>query len=157
MNFDPFMDQNENDKIYNITNLWFYNEQKLFLNNEFKFLYDSDTFNWFVIYLYCFKCMVLSYSCISVKGNRSNLPIENIQHWEKIDFIILSPEIAKKLNVTDNTELNTNVLENSTSVEDMKQKVVDFFQGKTTLADKSAIEIFYRLCCNLCTIKVKGR
>ena len=44
--------------IYNITNLWFYNEQKLFLNNEFKFLYDSDTFNWFVINLYCFKCRI---------------------------------------------------------------------------------------------------
>jgi hypothetical protein len=75
MNFDPFMDQNENDKLYNITNLWFYNGQKLFLNNEFKFLYDGDTFNWFTICLCYIKCMVLAYSCIFATGNRSNLPI----------------------------------------------------------------------------------
>src|SRR4051794_34560991 len=68
-------------------------------------------------------------------------PAQNIKHWEKIDFIILSPDVAKKLNVTANTELNIKVLGNSNSVEDMKQKVVDFFQGKATLADKSAIQI----------------
>jgi hypothetical protein len=77
-------------------------------------------------------------------------PAKNIQHWEKIDFTILSPEVAKKLNVTDNTELNIKVLGNSNSVEDIKQKVVDFFQGKATLADKSAINILgvpYAVIC----------
>jgi hypothetical protein len=77
-------------------------------------------------------------------------PSKNIQHWEKIDFTILSPEIAKKLNVTDNTELNIKVLGNSNSVEDMKQKVVDFFQGKATSSDKSVINILgatYAVIC----------
>jgi hypothetical protein len=77
-------------------------------------------------------------------------PAKNIQHWEKIDFAILSPDVAKKLNVTANTDLNVNVLENSNSVEDMKQKVIDFFQGKANLADKSAIQILgtnYALIC----------
>ena|SRR6476619_20818 len=77
-------------------------------------------------------------------------PDKNIQHWEKNDFKILSPEVAKKLNVTDNTELNIKVLGNSNTIEDMKQKMVDFFQGKATLADKSAIEILganYAVIC----------
>ncbi len=77
-------------------------------------------------------------------------PSKNIQHWEKIDFIILSPDVAKKLNVNANTELNVKILENSSSIEDMKQKVVDSFQGKATVADKSAIQILgasYALIC----------
>ena len=31
-------------------------------------------------------------------------PSKNIQQWEKIDFIILSPDVAKKLNVNANTD-----------------------------------------------------
>ena len=56
MDFDPFMDQNKKYKPDDIINLRFYNEQTLPLSNGFKFLYNIDTFNWFVIGLYCFKC-----------------------------------------------------------------------------------------------------
>ena len=68
-------------------------------------------------------------------------PSENIQHWEKIDFSVISPDVAKKFNVSADTELNIKVLSDPNSVEDMKQKVVDFFKVNATESDKASIEI----------------
>src|SRR3712207_4041110 len=44
---------------------------------------------------------------------------ENIQHWEKYDFIVTSPELAAKLGVSPNTELNVKIVGNASSVVDM--------------------------------------
>jgi galactitol-specific phosphotransferase system IIB component len=67
---------------------------------------------------------------------------ENIQHWEKYDFIITSPELAAKLGVSPNTELNVKILSNSSSVEDMRQAILDSFKtNNTTEADKSLINL----------------
>jgi hypothetical protein len=121
MDFDPFMDQNKKYKPDDIINLRFYNEQTLPLSNGFKFLYNIDTFNWFVMVFIASNVgwMIPEFSQQTTGGI---CPDKNIQHWEKIDFKILSPEVAKKLNVTDNTELNIKVLGNSNTIEDMKQK-----------------------------------
>ena len=50
-------------------------------------------------------------------------PDENVQHWERIDFIVTSPELAAKLGVSPNSELNIKTLGNPNSVEDMRQAV----------------------------------
>ncbi len=78
---------------------------------------------------------------------------ENIQHWEKYDFIITSPELATKLGVSPNTELNVKIVGDASSVEDMKQAVLDFFNANTTTteADKSSIQILGTLNDVICT------
>ncbi len=77
-------------------------------------------------------------------------PSENIQHWEKIDFIVISPDVAKKFNVSADTELNIKVLSDPNSVEDMKKKVVDFSKVNATESDKASIQIIgaqYSVIC----------
>lgn len=79
-------------------------------------------------------------------------PGENIQHWEKYDFIITSPELATKLGVSPNTELNVKIVGDASSVEDMRQAVLDFFNtnATTTEADKSSIQILGTLNNVIC-------
>ncbi len=77
-------------------------------------------------------------------------PSENIQHWEKIDFIVISPDVAEKFNVSADTELNIKVLSDPNSVEDMKQKVVAFSKVNATESDKASIQIIgaqYSVIC----------
>lgn len=78
-------------------------------------------------------------------------PSENIQHWENIDFMILSPEVAEKFNVHPNTELNIKILGDSKSVEDRKQQVLDFFKVNNTESDRASIQILgpaqYEVIC----------
>jgi galactitol-specific phosphotransferase system IIB component len=78
---------------------------------------------------------------------------ENIQHWEKYDFIVTSPELATRLGVSPNTELNVKIVGEASSVEDMKQAVLDFFNTNTTTteADKSSIQILGTLNDVICT------
>jgi galactitol-specific phosphotransferase system IIB component len=76
---------------------------------------------------------------------------QNIQQWEKYDFIITSPELAAKLGVSPNTELNVKILSNSSSVEDMRQAILDSFKtNNTTEADKSSIQILGTLSDVIC-------
>jgi galactitol-specific phosphotransferase system IIB component len=76
---------------------------------------------------------------------------QNIQQWEKYDFIITSPELAAKLGVSPNTELNVKILSNSSSVEDMRQAILDSFKtNNTTEADKSMIQILDTLNDVIC-------
>jgi galactitol-specific phosphotransferase system IIB component len=81
----------------------------------------------------------------ALTNNNNNTEIHstnrNIQHWEKYEFIITSPELAAKLGVSPNTELNVKILGNPNSVEDMRQAILDFFKGNTTESDKSSIQI----------------
>ena len=77
---------------------------------------------------------------------------KNIQQWEKFDFMIASPETAAKLGVNPNTELNVKILGNSSSVEDMRQAVLDSFKKNvtTTQADKDSIHILGTLNDVIC-------
>jgi hypothetical protein len=77
-------------------------------------------------------------------------PEENVQHWDKILFVITNPQVAKKANVTANTELDIKVLDDPHKVADIKQKVVDFL--KLPSSDKTAIKILdinYAIICAL--------
>ena len=62
---------------------------------------------------------------------------ENIKHWEIIDFIVTSPELAAKLGVSLHAELNVKFAGNSNSVEDMKQAMLDFY-ANITESDKES-------------------
>ena len=61
-------------------------------------------------------------------------PEKNIQHWDKIVFEIKSPELAKKVNLTANTELDIKVRDDPTKVSDIKEKVLDFLHVPHTPA-----------------------
>jgi len=78
-------------------------------------------------------------------------PSESTQYWERIDFMVPSPELAAKLGVSPNTELNVKIVGNASSVVDMKQAVLDFFNANTTEADKSSIQILGTLNDVICT------
>lgn len=49
-----------------------------------------------------------------------------VQHWDKIVFSIINPDLARKVNLTANTELDIKVLDDPTKVADIKQKVLTF-------------------------------
>jgi hypothetical protein len=80
----------------------------------------------------------------------------NIQHWEKFDFVITSPELAAKLGVSPNTELNVKIQSDPNSAEDMKQAILDYFKKNTTESDKSAIHILGTLNDVICAPQVKS-
>lgn len=77
-------------------------------------------------------------------------PEENVQHWDKIVFVIPNPQVAKRANVSANTELDIKVLDDPHKVADIKQKVLDFL--KLQSSDKNAIRIVdinYAIICAL--------
>jgi hypothetical protein len=53
----------------------------------------------------------------------------NVEHWDKIVFMITSPDIAKKFNFAANTELDIKVLDNPLKIADLKQKIVEFLNA----------------------------
>lgn len=75
-------------------------------------------------------------------------PEENVKHWDKIVFMITSPVLAKKANVSANTELDIKVLDNPQEVADLKQKVLNFLglpnENKTSLR---IIDVEYAIVC----------
>jgi hypothetical protein len=75
-------------------------------------------------------------------------PVKNIQHWDKIIFSIISPDFAKKVNLSANTELDIKVLDNPKQVADLKQKVLNFLgnpsENKTSL---KIIDVEYAIVC----------
>jgi YVTN family beta-propeller protein len=75
---------------------------------------------------------------------------DNVKHWDKIVFDITDPNIAKKLNLTANTELDIKVLDDPKKVADIKQKVLDFL--KVPNENKSSIQILdveYAVICEM--------
>jgi hypothetical protein len=73
-----------------------------------------------------------------------------VKHWDKIVFDITDPNIAKKLNLTANTELDIKVLDDLKKVADIKQKVLDFL--KVPNENKSSIQILdveYAVICEM--------
>jgi hypothetical protein len=64
-----------------------------------------------------------------------------VQHWDKIVFSIISPALAKRLNLTANTELDIKVLDDPTKVADIKQKVLSFLHMPTSPFFRNSIKI----------------
>ncbi len=72
----------------------------------------------------------------------------NIKHWDMIVFSINDPALAKKLNLTTNTELDIKVLDDPLKVAVVKQKALDFL--RVPIATKAAIKIVdvdYAIIC----------
>jgi hypothetical protein len=79
------------------------------------------------------------------------------QHWDKIVFEIKSSSLARKVNLTANTELDIKVRDDPTKVADIKQKVLNFLHVPTapasneTIASRNAIQILnvnYAIICS---------
>ena len=69
-------------------------------------------------------------------------------HWDKIVFMITSPDVARRVNLTANTELDIKVLDDPHKVSDIKQKVLDFLKIPGT--PKAALRIVgvdYAIIC----------
>jgi archaellin len=83
-------------------------------------------------------------------------PDKNVQHWDKILFMIRDPEIAMMANVSAQTELDIKVLDDPHKVADVKQKVLDFL--KLPVSAKRAIQILdvnYAIICSLPQLTMK--
>lgn len=55
-------------------------------------------------------------------------PDSAIRHWDKIVFMISDPKVAAVLKVPVRSELDIKVLDDPTTVADLKQKVMDFLK-----------------------------
>jgi hypothetical protein len=55
-------------------------------------------------------------------------PTKDVQHWDKIVFVIVNPDLASKTNLPANSELDIKVLDDPHKVADIKQKVLTFLQ-----------------------------
>src|SRR5437868_3580837 len=53
-------------------------------------------------------------------------PPKNVQHWDKIVFSIMSPDLGTRVNLPVNSELDIKVLDDPLKVADLKQKVLTF-------------------------------
>ena len=83
-------------------------------------------------------------------------PDKNVQHWDKIIFMINDSQVAKKANVTAKTELDIKVLDDPHKVADLKQKVLDFLNLPSS--DRPAIQILnvdYAIICSLPQLTMK--
>jgi hypothetical protein len=63
----------------------------------------------------------------------------NLQHWDKIVFKIVSPQVAGRAGLPANTELDIKVIDDPTKVADVKQTVLNFI--KVPQAQKNSIEV----------------
>ena len=75
-------------------------------------------------------------------------PAKNVQHWDKIVFVIKSADLAKRLKLPANSELDIKVLDDPTKVADLKKNVLNFL--KVPNEPRSSIEILqirYALIC----------
>lgn len=76
-------------------------------------------------------------------------PSENVKHWDKIVFSIKSPEIAKRLNLSANTQLDIKVLDDPTKVADLKQKVLNFLHaGNVNRSNIEILDVGYAIICS---------
>jgi hypothetical protein len=76
-------------------------------------------------------------------------PATNVHHWDKIVFSITSA-LAKRVNLTANTELDIKVLDDPTKVADIKQKVLNFLHVPNIPAFRNStkiIDVDYAIIC----------
>ena len=83
---------------------------------------------------------------------------DNIQHWDKIAFMITSPDLAQRVNLPANTELDIKVLNDTSKAVDIKQKVLEFL--KVPNEPKDTIQIlgisYDIICASLPIIQPQG-
>ena len=80
-------------------------------------------------------------SSSSTLASNNICPSKNVQHWDKIVFTIKSPQLAAKVKLPLNSELDIKVRDDPTKVADLKQKVLDFLKVPTE--PKSSIDILH--------------
>ena len=66
-------------------------------------------------------------------------PAKNVQHWDKIVFVIKSADLSKRLKLPAISELDIKVLDDPTKVADLKKNVLNFL--KVPNEPRSSIEI----------------
>jgi hypothetical protein len=72
----------------------------------------------------------------------------NVQHWDKIVFIIQSSDLASRVKLPIGTELDIKVLDDPTTVADVKQKVLDFLKVPNESRDSIRIvSVEYDIIC----------
>ncbi|MFZ0326859.1 MAG: hypothetical protein WAL66_06095, partial [Nitrososphaeraceae archaeon] len=74
---------------------------------------------------------------------------KGVQHWDKIVFFIRTPDLASKVNLPANTELDIKALDDPHKVADIKQEVLTFLEVPNE--PRSAIQIVnveYSIICN---------
>jgi hypothetical protein len=82
------------------------------------------------------------------KGTPAVCPENNVQHWDKIVFMIISPDLGRKVNLTAKTELDIKVLDDPLKVADIKQKVLDFLKVPNAPRDTIRIlDVNYAIIC----------
>jgi hypothetical protein len=75
---------------------------------------------------------------------------DDVQHWDKIVFFIRTPDLASKVSLPVNSELDIKVLDDPHKVADIKQRVLTFLNVPTEL--RSSIQIVnveYSIICNI--------
>jgi hypothetical protein len=76
-------------------------------------------------------------------------PTKDVQHWDKIVFLIVNPDLASKANLPANSELDIKVLDDPHKLDDIKQKILDFLNVPNE--PRSSIQIMnveYSIICN---------
>ena len=76
-------------------------------------------------------------------------PTKDVQHWDKIVFFIRTPDLASKVNLPANTELDIKALDDPHKVADIKQEVLTFLEVPNE--PRSAVQIVnveYSIICN---------
>jgi YVTN family beta-propeller protein len=71
---------------------------------------------------------VISMTSMTSCGGTAVCPTNSTQHWDKIIFKIVSPELAKRLNLMENTELDIKIKDDPSKATDVKRKVLEFLQ-----------------------------
>ena len=95
-----------------------------------------------------------SISIISI-GHPNACLAYNIQHWDNIRFMITSSDLAERVKLPVNTELDIKILNDPDKAEDLKHKVLEFF--KVPNESKESIKIielnYDTICASLPILK----
>jgi len=82
-------------------------------------------------------------------NNTAVCPTNHTQHWDKIIFKIVSPELAKRLNLMENTELDIKIKDNTSQVTDVKRNVLDFLKVPDATEDTiQIVGVDYAIACS---------
>jgi PKD repeat protein len=83
-------------------------------------------------------------------GLNVTCPASNVQHWDKIMFVITDSAISGSLGFITETQLDIKVLDDPTTVADIEKKVLDFLKLPDNPQNRNAIAILdveYAIIC----------
>jgi hypothetical protein len=76
-------------------------------------------------------------------------PAANVQHWDKIIFSINNTDLAKRLNLTANTELDVKIMDDPNTVANIKQKLLEFLKVPNfSLESINILDVEYSIVCS---------